>query len=266
MPADSITHSIMHAVDMRQYVDTLSMPMLQPAGIGVEGDPLPYRLADDSSIILIEVLCMLFFLAAYTQSWRMWSRMIKGFFHAEGPARITTTPDSLAEQHFQWVAVAGTITTMATILYFAAHDLRLLPKTDPPSLLYLFTFIGGMTLYFCVKACMYLGVNWVFFESKKNEQWLKAWLFITAIEGILTYPLLLIYPHIGISPHVLLISILIIVFFIKILTFYRSYIIFFRRSGNILHIILYFCALEMTPLAICYGLMVLYDNKLTIIF
>lgn len=256
----------MQVVDIRQYVDTLSMPMLQPSGVGMEGDPLPYRLTDDSTIILIEVLCMTFLLLAYSQSWRMWSRMMKAFFHSEGPGRITTTPDTLAEQHFQWVGVAGTITTVATLLYFAAHDMHLLPTVDAPSHIYLFTFIGGATLYFCVKVCMYIAVNWIFFESKKNEQWLKLWLFLTTIEGILSYPLLLIYPNIGISPQILVISLLGIVFFIKILTIYKSYIIFFKRSGIILHIILYFCALEMTPLTVCYGLLVYYGNNLTIIF
>jgi len=40
---------------------------------------------------------------------------------------------------------------------------------------------------------------------------------------------------------------------VKILTFYKSYIIFFKQKRYFLQIILYFCALEIVPLFALWG-------------
>ena len=47
----------------------------------------------------------------------------------------------------------------------------------------------------------------------------------------------------------------------KILTFYKSFTIFFYQKGGFLQIILYFCALEMIPLMMLWsGLLVITEN------
>ena len=50
------------------------------------------------------------------------------------------------------------------------------------------------------------------------------------------------------------------------MSFYKTYIIFFRRFGAVLQIILYFCALEMIPLAALGGILVLIRDYLQINF
>ena len=55
--------------------------------------------------------------------------------------------------------------------------------------------------------------------------------------------------------------------FVKILTFYKSYIIFFAQNGLYLQNILYFCALEMVPLVSLWsGLAVIVNHKLKVNF
>lgn len=47
--------------------------------------------------------------------------------------------------------------------------------------------------------------------------------------------------------------VLAVVFLVKLLSFYKCYVIFFRQNGIFLQIILYFCALEIVPLATLWG-------------
>ena len=57
-----------------------------------------------------------------------------------------------------------------------------------------------------------------------------------------------------------------VLFFIKILTFYKCWSIFFRQNGRYLENILYFCALEITPLFALGGLWVMIANMLKVNF
>ena len=58
-------------------------------------------------------------------------------------------------------------------------------------------------------------------------------------------------------------AIFVIILF-KLLTFYKTHIIFFRRKGAFLQNILYFCALEIVPLLSLYGALVLTNSYLKI--
>ena len=52
----------------------------------------------------------------------------------------------------------------------------------------------------------------------------------------------------------------------KILSFYKTYLIFFRKKGPFLQIFLYFCALEIVPLFALWGVLTIVANYLKINF
>ena len=49
---------------------------------------------------------------------------------------------------------------------------------------------------------------------------------------------------------------------VKLLLFYKCFIIFFKRLGSFLQFFLYFCALEVVPLALLWGGMLLMSRFL----
>jgi hypothetical protein len=57
-----------------------------------------------------------------------------------------------------------------------------------------------------------------------------------------------------------------VVIFIKILTIYKSYVIFFRQKALYVQNILYFCALEMVPLLSLWGGLAVIVNQVRVIF
>ena len=52
----------------------------------------------------------------------------------------------------------------------------------------------------------------------------------------------------------------------KLLSFYKTYLIFFKQNGNFLQNILYFCALETMPLIGLWGFLVMISSFLKINF
>jgi hypothetical protein len=121
-------------------------------------------------------------------------------------------------------------------------------------------------VYFLVKWLTYTLVNSVFFNSKRNRHWIKMKLFISSIEGMILFPAVLLQAYFNMSEQNVIIYFIIVLFFVKILTFFKCYVVFFRRNVFKLQIILYFCALEMMPLLVFWGALDFVANSLRIIF
>ena len=127
-------------------------------------------------------------------------------------------------------------------------------------------FAGGILVYFLLKILAYTIIDLTFFDSKKNEQWLKSYLFIISIEGLLIFPAVMLVAYFGLElQHAMIYSIIIIVL-LKILSFYKTNLIFFRQNGSFLQNILYFCALEITPLIALWGTLAMINGYLKINF
>ena len=89
---------------------------------------------------------------------------------------------------------------------------------------------------------------------------------MTACLGIMTYPMVMLLVYFNLSLKNAAIYFIFIVLFQELLTFYKSWLIFFRQKGHFLQNILYFCALEITPLLTFGCAMVLITNSLKINF
>ena len=127
-------------------------------------------------------------------------------------------------------------------------------------------YFGIIAVYFIVKLILYSFVNNVFFDNKKNVQWIKSQMFLESIEGMALFPSVMLYAYFDVSIGNTLIYLAFIVALVKLLTFYKCYSIFFGKISAFLQIILYFCALEMIPLITLWESLVMTGNYLKINF
>jgi hypothetical protein len=109
-------------------------------------------------------------------------------------------------------------------------------------------------------------VGSVFFESKKIEQWSKSFLFLISAEGILLFPLVMLLSYFDLSMKSATIYALVVIILVKILTFYKTFLIFFQKKGRFLQNILYLCALEIVPLFLLGGALTLINSFLKVNF
>jgi len=231
--------------------DTLYHPELEGGRVGVAGDPIPYAIHNDNIVTGLLIASFLLIMFAMSRISSFMIHQAKNFFYT--PKVDQGFTETGTEIKFQIVFLVITSLYYALLFYFFAT--RRIAETfilsSEYGLLAIFAFmIFG---YFLLKGLLYTLVNNIFFERKKNLHFLGNLLFIVSLEGVLLFPLVLLLAYFQFSMQNAINYCIFILALAKILTFYKTYIIFFKQKGLFLEIILYFCALEMIPLVMLWG-------------
>lgn len=245
--------------------DSLFHPELSGGRMGVAGDPIPYNVAGDDFLTSLLLGCFILVMIALAHSRDFILRQAKNFFHIPRSEKTTEIPETSSEIRFQLFLVLQTCLLFTIIFFFYTRtyvgDTFTIGQHQLMGL-----YAGVIAAYFGAKVLCYQMVNWVFFDKKKNEQWIKPYLFIISVEGVLLIPIVLLLAFFNIAVKTALIYTLAIIILSKILSFYKIYIIFFREKGGFMQIILYFCTLEMMPLFTLWGALTSINYYLKIFF
>ncbi len=184
-------------------------------------------------------------------------RQAKNFFRVqrEGTTAINETTN---EFRFQFFLAAQTCLSLSLAAFFYAQEYSSDTFLVSSQYQLIAIFFGVFVAYFSVKALLYSFVDWVFFSGRQNERWMKSYLFITSVEGVVMFPIVVSQAYFGLSVKDTILYIAAVVVLARLLSLYKCFSIFFRQKGIYMQIILYFCALEAIPLlALCGGLAVL---------
>lgn len=220
-----------------------------------EGVLAPYTIQSDDFITSLLYVTVLIAIVAMAQSRDFIAREFRYFFRPSRRGNDFYT-ETATEVRFQFFLSFQTCLMLALATFlFATHYLP--GKTTATAqhnfiLLLLGCFIG----YFLLKSFLQWIVGWVYFESAENRQWQKAQFFLVAVEGLPLLPIVLLLCYFSMTFIAALVLICIVLIFIKILTFYRCFDIFFSKNRPRLQIFLYFCTLEIMPMLAFYGILV----------
>ncbi len=244
--------------------DSLFHPELRGGRLGVAGDPVPYTVANDDFITSLLLLCFLLAGVAFSKSRHFILRQAKTFFRTPrlGTTEVTETSNEL---RFQLFLVLQTC-LLVGIGYFLYSRASISDTFVIEQYWVISIYAGVVASYFLLKTLLYSIVNWVFFDGKKNVQWQKSYLFLVSCEGVLLFPAIMLMTYFGFSLQAAVVYTTIVVGIAKMLSFYKSFIIFFKRKGTFLQNILYFCALEVVPFSALVGGLVLISHYLKINF
>ena len=244
--------------------DTLFHPELPGGRYGSAGDPVPYSVHNDS--ILTGILLVSFMLAvvAFSNVRSFIGRQFKSFFYK--PSGTTEITETAVELRFQVYLVFLAALLLSLLFYF--YTLHFIGDTFvlPSQYHLIIIYLGFMVGYFLLRVVASYVVNLVFFDSKKNRQWIKSQLFITSMEGVAFFPAVMVRAYFDLPIRNVVIYFVFVLLTVKILSIYKCYNIFFRQNVAGLQIILYFCALEMVPLLALWGSLVNMANVLKINF
>ena len=176
---------------------------------------------------------------------------MKDFFYVQRADRDVTETGNEMKFQFVFVGLTCLVYGLLYYLYATAYIADTFTLSSQYSILGI--FVGVFMLYFLLRFSLYHGINILFFDKRRNTKFLTSFLFITAMEGAILFPILLLLAYLHFSPVYAAIYVTAVVILVKILTFYKSYVIFFKQNRVFLQIILYFCALEMVPLLTLWG-------------
>jgi len=239
--------------------NTMYHPELSVERVGISGAPIPYTIQNDDFITGILIICFLLITLTFSRISGFITRQTKYFFSAPKAAQIMTETGS--EIKFQFLFLFITCLLYALLYYFYTN--HFISNTFIFSSEYILLFIYGVTIltYMLGRMLLYSIVNRVFFSKRKNLQFQRSILLISSLEAVALFPLVLLLAYFQFSLQNAIYYTAIIIILAKILTFYKSYVIFFNQKDGFLQNILYFCALEMIPLiSLWCGLLVITEN------
>ena len=118
--------------------------------------------------------------------------------------------------------------------------------------------------YFVIKIAAYKMVNWVFFDRVQNRKWLDSYLLMVTLLGLSLFALALLVVYFDLSFRPLGITVVLLVGTFKLLQLIKCRQIFFVYQFSGIHLMLYFCTLELIPVLLLWRALV-YFNEILIV-
>lgn len=213
---------------------------------GMDGVSLPYRLNNDWAVTALLFLC--FFLIYYSVNHRkkyLYHHLKNFFIHKE---RGNMFDDATGSDSRLILSLCGVTCVLCGVcMYDYSFDTVPGLFGHVASYLLLAGYVGAAVLLLLYKWLSYSFANWIFFDKERSAAWREAYFDLFVGMGFLLFPLVLLVVYFNLEPAISRIVILLVVIFIKILLFYKCIRNFFSRLHGFLHLILYFCTLEIIP-------------------
>ena len=244
--------------------NTYFHPELDGGRFGVAGDPIPYTTKNDNIITSMLLVCFVMTLVAFSFCRSFLLRQAKNFFYI--PKTEYTITETSTEIKAQFFFLLQTCLLMALLYFFYIRTYTANTFILSDEYLLVAILAGIFLGYFFLKFLVYAYVNLVFFTPKRNGLFFRTLLVLHSFEGILLFPIVALLTFFDIPAQTVVYYTIFVVLLVKILTFYKSFVIFFRQNGLYLQIILYFCALEIIPLFALWGGLAVIANALKINF
>ena len=205
---------------------------------GMAGDPVPYSYANDNLVTSILIVGFLLIMLAFSRMSNFIVGQAKNFIH---PSKNTQSLlETSGEIYMQIVLTGLTCIVYALLYYLYATEFVAKTYVTTSEYVLLTIFLGVFVGYFSLRFGLYSLVNILFFDSHRNKKFLTSLLYISSIEGLLLYPALALLAFMHLPAQNAIWYCLIVLILVKIMTFYKSFTIFFNQNGFFLQIILYF--------------------------
>lgn len=231
---------------------------------GVAGQTLPYAVGRDDVITVLLLGCFIIAAVAVARSRSFIVRHLRGLVYV--PRSEAEAVETGNEVRFQLVLCLQTSLLVAIVFYIYIRYADGFQTSLATPLLPIAAFTGVNVLYLMVKWLAYQAVNRTFFDGRRIGRWERLRLFLTAGEGVLLFPMMVVQIYLGLPFMVTVFYALFIVILVKILTFYKAQTIFFKGTGGFVQNILYFCTLEMMPLGALWGVQNMVQHYLKVNF
>lgn len=213
---------------------------------GMVGEPLPYLLRSDGLVTCIMFLCMALVTFVVAREKKYLYHQLKSFLSSrERPSMFDEV--TVADVRYTFLLLLHTCVLIGFCLYdySSENSPHLFAGISHGSLL--LGFIVLVVVVLSLKIGIYKFVNWVFFQNSRNMIWINAYFNVLIWMGLLLLPVVLLIIYFGLSSHTAFYLVGGIIIFAKIALFCKCFTNFFGKIHGLVHLILYFCALEILP-------------------
>ena len=211
---------------------------MMPRNYVVSSDPL---LAGSMCLLLVVAALLLY------EVRRPYAYHLKGFFSNERTNYILPT-----DYKAQWVFIS--LMFVAFLAYALAlvsfnHDALSFGFSPALGIPYWLLAVetAAIAALCYVKFGVYALVNWVFFTSEQNRNWMVSYLVMTALASLLLLAVSALAVFSDISPQVVTCCYVFSALLYEVVLVFKLFVNFQAKKYGILTILLYFCSVEVIP-------------------
>jgi hypothetical protein len=228
----------------------------------IAGESQPYLLRTDDGVagalLLLFISCLM--IAVYAK--RYLGNTIKHFFEKKRHNTIFEDSDD-AQMRGRSLLVLQAAVALGILLFNHFHADTLSSLERIPTLILLGANITICYTLLLGKIFIYNSVNRTLFSPEQRRSWHEGYVLILMCAGLLLMPVAILSLYSQIDVNTQLRFVILIGIFCEILLFYKTFRTFFNNGLGYLHLILYFCALEITPYLILWSIST-YTNQIII--
>lgn len=228
----------------------------------IAGESQPYLLRTDDGVagalLLLFISCLM--IAVYAK--RYLGNTIKHFFEKKRHNTIFEDSDD-AQMRGRSLLILQAAVALGILLFNHFHADTLSSLERIPTLILLGANIAICYVLLLGKIFIYNSVNRTLFSPEQRRSWHEGYVLILMCAGLLLMPVAILSLYSQIDVNTQLRFVILIGIFCEILLFYKTFRTFFNNGLGYLHLILYFCALEITPYLILWSIST-YTNQIII--
>ena len=246
--------------------DSLLHPEVEIKQMGFSGIPRSYQLWRDDWVTLFVLICFLLLVVVLKKTRFNITAQTKDFFFPSKNAQKEEKAEnnnSLQTSLFM-MFILSIMGGLGMFVFTQNHLDLFLGQISPYMLIAL--YIGIWVIYFLTKVILSSFVNWIFFDKTKRKLWQKAVFYLTTAESLLFIPVIIVTVYFNLPANISLWIIVAIGLLIKILLLYKTFLIFFSKFYGTLHLIVYFCTLEIMPLLVVFKILIRVTDELIVKF
>ncbi len=240
-------------------------PLLQAIPISEQGIPLPYLPGRDDTIALLLLCCFLLSSYILSRSRKFLLQLGKDFIMHRERASIFAI-SSGTDIRFLLVLVLQTCVLAGIYLFVCFSDLYPEIIHTTPSSFLLAGYIASCILYLFLKWSIYSMLGWIFFDKGTVDFWMESYSTLLYYMGFGLFLSILMVVYLNFSLQNCVIIGLLLLGLVKILMFYKWIKLFCHNLFGCFLLILYFCALEISPCIMLYSGLTQLNDFLTIKF
>lgn len=219
-----------------------------PVCKGMQGEPMPYKLVSDGNVMMAIMLGFLLVVIALQNEKNGIKRILKNCLSISSDRASLFDDNYSSTSNIPTVLLCIVSSIMGGLLlyhYFSYSEPDFFFSANHTAMIGI--YVGILLAYLMTKWIVYTFVDWIFFDKEKNKLWIESVFNIVAALGLILFPTALYIVFLDSEFHFSSKIILIIIFISKILLFYKCSRYFFHKFYGALHLILYFCTLEIIP-------------------
>ena len=220
----------------------------KPFGFGATETPFRIRHNEWSGLILL--VCLLLAASLIMRLHKNFREILRGVFLPIPGKMDEPLVDDPLRYSTRLIAICLLSITVAMVTFtYTQFDVAYYPFFETPYILFGAFFLLWI-VYFLIKRMMSSFVNWIFFREEKIFTMHRAYTFVYVAESILFLILAMVVVYLPVPHEKVLLLSLCLVFLVKIVLLFKTYQIFFPKLYGTLHLIVYFCTLELIPLLV----------------